>query len=334
MTGLSFKTGQKMVNFVVDAGLEKDPYGFNTVRMIKKMQLYYTGVWQEDMDQQKVIDHGIQKGNFWDTEIYLTYCGLVYIELGDHYGFLEMKDKLFDLADSFDDSHSGSQAYRIASVGYIKFRKFDEFLTIVKDGRKYIEDTENVAMLVVFNAMMAQLYIYLNDLKNAKKALAEAEKWKTRIMNIPVYFTQILLARIKLDFEKIKSLSKTDQHFRLIIKELKTNSDKLIAKSKKLIANLTEAYLLKAKLDQLLKKNQKAFKYLHLAIQTGEKYNGRLELSRAYFETGKFLSDPNVKYKELNGEPASHYLEKAKTMFEEMDLQWDLEEYQKFMNQL
>jgi hypothetical protein len=40
---------------------------------------------------------------------------------------------------------------------------------------------------------------------------------------------------------------------------------------------------------------------------------------------------PNNKYKELNGHPASHYLEKAKILFEEMDLQWDLETYRNFV---
>lgn len=33
-----------------------------------------------------------------------------------------------------------------------------------------------------------------------------------------------------------------------------------------------------------------------------------------------------------DGQPAGHYLDKAKTMFEEMDLQWDLEEYRKFIS--
>ena len=66
------------------------------------------------------------------------------------------------------------------------------------------------------------------------------------------------------------------------------------------------------------------------ALIAGEKHNGRLELSRTYFETGKFLSDPQVKFNMLNGHPAGFYLEKAQTMFEEMDLQWDLEEYKRF----
>jgi hypothetical protein len=37
-----------------------------------------------------------------------------------------------------------------------------------------------------------------------------------------------------------------------------------------------------------------------------------------------------VKYKELNGHPAGCYLDKAKTMFGEMDLPWDLEEYRRY----
>ena len=46
-------------------------------------------------------------------------------------------------------------------------------------------------------------------------------------------------------------------------------------------------------------------------------------------EVGKRLLEANSKYKELNGISAEEYLEKAETMFEEMDLQWDLDELDK-----
>jgi hypothetical protein len=59
-----------------------------------------------------------------------------------------------------------------------------------------------------------------------------------------------------------------------------------------------------------------------------------LEFFWACFETGKFLSDPKVKYKEVNGHNASHYLEKVNTMFKEMDLQRDLQEYSKYIQKL
>jgi hypothetical protein len=49
-------------------------------------------------------------------------------------------------------------------------------------------------------------------------------------------------------------------------------------------------------------------------------------LSRTYFEVGKSLLSPDSKYKQLDGITAEQYLDKARVMFEEMDLQWDLNE--------
>jgi len=49
----------------------------------------------------------------------------------------------------------------------------------------------------------------------------------------------------------------------------------------------------------------------------------------AYFYLSKFLSDPKTKHKQLNGLSGKDYLVKAKAMFKEMDLQWDLEEWRK-----
>ena len=297
MTGISFKTSQKMIDFVEGAGLEKDAYGFNTLRMIKRMHNFYSGNWFQDEDQQHVINHGIRNGNFWDTETYLMYSGITFIELGDYDEFIKMKDKLLSMADAFDDSYSGSQAYRLAAIGYYKFRKFDDFLAIAEKGSKYIENTENLAIKLVYDSVKALTYFHIKDLKNAEIAISNAESWKNNISNVPIYHTQYLLAKVKLDIDKLNRFSKADKKYKEILKGVNNNTKKLIAQSKKMVANLTEAYLLKAKTYMLLEKNIKTFKNLKLAIQTGEKYNGRLELSRAYFETGKFLSNPKTIWK-------------------------------------
>ena len=51
-------------------------------------------------------------------------------------------------------------------------------------------------------------------------------------------------------------------------------------------------------------------------------------------EIGKRLLEPKSKYKELDGIKAWDYLEKARGMFEEMDLQWDLDELEKLKIQM
>jgi len=43
-------------------------------------------------------------------------------------------------------------------------------------------------------------------------------------------------------------------------------------------------------------------------------------------EIGKRLLEPEIKQKELNGIKANEFLEKAREMFTEMDLPWDLNE--------
>jgi len=48
-------------------------------------------------------------------------------------------------------------------------------------------------------------------------------------------------------------------------------------------------------------------------------------------EIGKRLFDPKSRSKELNGITAQEYLKKARIMFEEMELQWDLDELERVM---
>ena len=68
---------------------------------------------------------------------------------------------------------------------------------------------------------------------------------------------------------------------------------------------------------------------LFRSIKIGEKLGAKPDLSRTYFEVGKSLLSPDSKYKKLHGITAKEYLDKAKSMFEEMDLAWDLNELDK-----
>ena len=79
----------------------------------------------------------------------------------------------------------------------------------------------------------------------------------------------------------------------------------------------------------LISKQKKAVQCWKRAIEEGERLGARPDLARTYMEIGKRLLEEKSKYKELNGISAEEYLEKARNMFEEMDLQWDLDELEK-----
>ena len=93
----------------------------------------------------------------------------------------------------------------------------------------------------------------------------------------------------------------------------------------------THVFRLMGEYSWVVGNQNKAIKWWNKAIKKGEELGARLDLSRTYFEVGKRLLEPNSKYKDLNGITAEEYLEKARTMFVEMDLQWDLDELDKLM---
>jgi len=189
-------------------------------------------------------------------------------------------------------------------------------------------------MLMTMYCYKSQTYSLTGDINEAKKAFSQADKLIDHHKIMTIYYCTYLLAKVKLEFAELKEMAVSDRNFMHQLKKLIKTSDKLISKSKKMIGSLTEAYLIRAGIHIFRQQQKKALKYLQLGISTGEKHNGRLELSRTYFETGKFLSDPQTKQNQLNGLSGNDYLEKAKALFEEMDLQWDLEQYRKYVEGL
>ena len=100
----------------------------------------------------------------------------------------------------------------------------------------------------------------------------------------------------------------------------------LLRVSRKASQHRTESYKLTGVYYWIINKQRNALKWWRKAIEEGERLGARLELSRSYFEVGKRLLEAESKHKTLNGIKAEEYLEKARVLFEEVDLQWDLDE--------
>jgi hypothetical protein len=79
----------------------------------------------------------------------------------------------------------------------------------------------------------------------------------------------------------------------------------------------------------LIGKQGKALGWFNKSTKEGERLGARPDLARTYMEIGKRLIEPGSKYKELSGVSVGEYLKKAGAMFEEMDLQCDLEELER-----
>jgi tetratricopeptide (TPR) repeat protein len=326
----SYPTVRRIIDLVDQADFQLSPRPVASLFMTKSMFDLNTGIWHYNIDADEVFNTGIKAGELFMTSITAMSIGMQKIDLGDYTHTIAISDKLKELGNTFENSFAIAQGYRVRSVCLMKFRKFEHLQELIDEAKAYILNTDNKLHALVVDLVQTHLYIHNNDVGSAVKSFEKANESLEIIKSIASYYTPYLITEIHLGLALMSDKRNKDIKNNKEVGELLKTSNKLISKSQKFVSNLTEAYLLRSKIFMFQQKYGKAFKNLQLAIASGEKYNSRLELSRAYFETGKFLSDPNVRYKELNGQPASYFLEKAKTKFEEMGLEWDLEEWRRF----
>jgi len=330
-TGVSLKISQKMIDIAKKLKVESHPNSMINYRFTKKMQDYHSGIFEEDKDLENVFQVGMRMGEFWPTTIYTVYCGYVNIEIGKIQSFYEMVGKLKEIADSFDNSHAQSQVYRLSAVGNFRFRNLDLVLADVQNGIGYLLKTGHFTALLIVWCVKSQTHSLRKETDEARNAFAEADKLIHDKKIIPTYYIHFLQAKAYIEMLELEMCithkRSVNQKSAILMKTI----NQLIRQSKTVPSSGVEAWRLKAMFYLLAKNYRKTLKCFSRSIQIGQKYNCSLELSRTYFEAGKFLQEMHGRQNTILGFSGNEYLLKAKSMFEEMDLQWDLKEYEKYM---
>ncbi|MCF8369970.1 MAG: hypothetical protein K9H64_00005 [Bacteroidales bacterium] len=188
--------------------------------------------------------------------------------------------------------------------------------------------TEHRVLLADLCSRLCRIHLFHGNIASAKTYLDEASIHLKTFKSAKPFYVSYLMATTRYQLEQLKSEKTINSGQTKILREL---IKELIKTAMKFRGTLPEALLLKAEVYLYLLNYKVCFKALKSAQQIAENSGAKVELSRAYLELGKFLSNPNTKPKQFNELSGKDYLEKAKALFDEMDLQWDLEEYQKYV---
>jgi len=330
-TGLSFAMSKKILDYTQRAKVEDYPGSLNDYKYARKMHDYFTGNIEDENDFEHVYQQGMRSGKFFAMAIYTLYSGLSITELGKYARFEELAQKLDEISESFDNSHAQAQLYRLSVMSHYRFRKLDLALKLAETGITYTEKTGHFAMLLVIWCAKSLTHTAKNEMEAAKEALVEAAKLVKDRKIITIFHIPYVQAKAQLEFQGFKIAIERKEALGKSVKTLLKTIGLLIKLSKKMRSAATEAYRLQALTFWILGKQRQAYKNFALSIKAGQKYNCQLELSRTYFEVGKCLREVKSIKSSLLGINGSEYLLMAKRMFEEMDLQWDLKEYEKYM---
>jgi len=297
--------------------------------MMKSYHDLFRGDWHEIWCDTTLCDTGIKEGLFWYVCAYMWSNGCVKTWQGD---FNEAKDFL-----EYQSHMWGQYEYGLSRAIF----HLQNTETLVLRRRLNEAQAEANSLASISRKMGYQTHelqshgwravaqVLARDVEGARESLAQADHIRqNQIMWTPWHAGPYLLGRFMLDLQMLEdamggdSRSKVSKHVKTAMK-----SGKMAARNAtKYAPLLTWSYRLIGYYYWLMDKQVKALKWWDKAIQEGERLGARPDLSRTYFEVGKRLLEPQSKHKELNGIDPKGYLEKAETLFREMNLERDLED--------
>jgi tetratricopeptide (TPR) repeat protein len=210
-------------------------------------------------------------------------------------------------------------------------RNFHDGLIEIEQAIEFSKKTNQALALIHMFSCKARIQILMGNIEEAESSIEHANTIRHQAVSAPWQLSNFRICELEHDLYLMEEVKKHDDKKKYVEHRKKALKacDKLLKLTRKVAQHRTEAYKLVGVYYWLLNNQKKAFKWWNKSIKEGERLNARLGLSRTYFEIGKRLSEPKSRFNNLKGMKAEEFLEKAKTMFEEMDLQWDLDELEK-----
>jgi len=330
--GISFRLSRRMLDFARDKLDDQDLVSLIYYGHSELMHHVCVGGWDMISEyDDDLVDRTLGLG-----EIFVPSCYVIWHAIKDVFCgcFLEARrkgEKADEIADIYENQQTTGMSYVMKVLLLTEQRKLHIALDVLERGISFATKTDQRLAFTHLHSFKARVQIMAGDISGAEKSLSCVKENLSEIKAIPYPLASFLNVQFILDIHTLEESTRTGKKTLSAEnrrKVLKTGR-KSLNTSSKFVGNRTEALRLMGKYYWLIGKQRRAIKWWNKSIQEGERLGARPELSRTYMEVGKRLLEPHSKYKELNGLGAEEYLNKARTMFEEMDLQWDLEELER-----
>ena len=335
--GVSFTLSGKVLKFVKDKIDMSDEKSVLIYKLSDSVFSFLSGDWLDKNEcDHNLINWHLRMGEFFYPIQYIWWNNVLFIPQGNFSTSQWAVQKLSEINETYDNDLAKVMKFVFNTYLLTRCRKFQETMNEAETGIQFTSNTGFLAHLLYLYTFKIRAQFMLGDVSGSQETLELAERIKSQTTNVPLGIGEFLLTKFILELFQLEEAIKSNDKPAFVIHS--TNSYKTGTKalkiSEKAVHMKTEVLKQMGVYFWVIGKQRKAMKWWRRAINEGQRLNDRLELSRTYFEVGKRLLEPKSKYKELDGIKAEDYIEKARTMFVEMDLQWDLDELEKLRLQM
>jgi len=329
-TGISFKLSKKILEFAEDVINKENIKELLYYDLFELLYKFFTGNWRYVKEcDERLCDLNLRIGECWHVSTYIVFNGFIKVEQGAFRETEAMIGKLSEIWDAYENENAREYQYSLKIRLLIKTRKLYDAQFEVDAGISFQSQTGRELAVIYYLGHKAITQIFLKDTDEARESLVQARKLvqgKDRIP--PSYISSYLIGQFLFDLclleQAIVSNDKPD--ISSCRKKAYHSGKHALRNSAKNAIDRPEILTLMGLYWWLIGRQNRAIKWWRNSMKEGERLGARVELARTYMEVGKRLLKKGSRYRELNGIEAQGYLEKARVLFEEMGLQWDLEE--------
>jgi len=328
-TGMSFKLSRKILDFIKGRVEENDINSLTIYDFSETLHNYFEGNWKSIKEyDDDLVNKNLSIGDvYWASQHFFWHgCPKIYQGYFDITKLLV--DKLNDLFEVYDNELSMLLKYLLNTSLLMERRELNKALIEIDEGIEFGQRISLGTILIEMYSRKAHIHILMGDIEDAEKSLRLAHEVRREINTVPWQLTDLFRSQFEYELYQLKEaiINGRKREASEYRKKARKSAGKLLKTAAKVAQNRTDSYKLMGVYYWLIKKQKNALKWWYKAIEEGEHLNAHLELSRTYFEIGKHLVGTESKYKALNGVRGGEYLEKAKVLFKDMNLQWDLDE--------
>jgi tetratricopeptide (TPR) repeat protein len=295
----------------------------------------FVGNWLEVKEyDQNLVEQNLSVGEFWHVSTYLLFHGYINIDQGAFDKAEMIISKLREISKDYGNENGTEFCYTLRIKLFIIFGKLQDALKEVEEGISFLTQTGRETVTIYYLGFRAVIQVLLMDFDQANETLRQTRELASRhIRLLPIYISSSLLGQFLLDLRLLEqSIEEKDKS------DISRYSQKTYQSGKRAIKNATKYAFDRAELFRLMGlyywligKKKTAIGFWSRGIKEAQRLGARVELARIYMEIGRrFREIKNGDFK-LNGIKEDEYLEKARILFDEMNLLQDLEELSKIM---
>jgi class 3 adenylate cyclase len=296
----------------------------------------FSGKWNEVMDYDRLLfDTSRDNGHFWWVSVYTLWQGVLKIHQGEFSQARELLDNMHCLEETYQ--FGGGMPRMLATELLGVTRVLLQAGSTANGFWSFSVERGITFMELYASGWRTALRVIMGDMEGARDFVIESGRVRRKQpFWTPWAMSSSLVAQFMFDLHLLEdaiggdSSSLISEYTKAALKSGKA----AVRNSAKFAAHRTWNYRLMGEYYWLIGKQRKALKWFDESIKEGERLGARPDLSRTYMEVGKRLLEPQGKYSELNGLKAREYLEKAETLFRDMDLEWDLEQLERVRTEL